>query len=106
MLIDDTSVKVQRQSGTSVELFGIERKEFLDFVLGKLRIVLEFTRDDNATALASNFLVAHDLKALDVSTIVDIDRSTEIVPPPAAKGPSERHGKAYYRREWVDLASK
>ena len=106
MLIDDTSVKGQRQSGTSVELFGIERKEFLDFVLGKLRIVLEFNRGDNATALASNFLVAHDLKALDASTIVDIDRSTEIVPPQPSKGPSERHGKAYYRRECVDLRGK
>ena len=106
MLIDDTSVKGHRQSGTTVELFGVERKEFLDFVLGKLRIVLEFTRNDNATALASNFLVAHDLKALDASTIVDIDRSTEIVSPQPAKGPSERHGKAYYRRELVDLRSK
>src|SRR5207249_10268406 len=62
LLIDDTSVRGQRQSGTTVELFGVERKEFLDCVIGRLRVVLEFEGTDNATALASNFLAAHDLR--------------------------------------------
>jgi len=106
LLIDDTSVRGQRQSGTTVELFGVERREFLDFVIGKLRVVLEFEGTDNAAALASNFLAAHDLRTLDASTTVDISRSTENVPPPKERDKSARHGKAYYRRESIDLRAK
>ena len=105
VFIEDLSVKGVRSSGTNVELFAIERKEFLEFVVGKLRMILEFADGASASSFASNFLAADDPKFLDDFTVVDISRGTEIVPPTTPPG-SKPGPEWTHRRELVDLRSK
>ncbi len=106
VIIEDLSVRGQQQSGKIVELLGTEQREFLQFVLGKLRIVLEFDSELGASSFASSFLPAGDLAVLDSATRVDVSRSTELVPTkPEAGSPSGSKGTSY-RREVLEVQSR
>jgi len=77
--LEDGAVKGCERSGPGVTLRAVERKEFTDFVIGKLTATLEFPTEDAAETFARGFPVAGDLGALDASVTMDIDRRRGIV---------------------------
>lgn len=114
VMIEDVTVKGCRQAGTTVELYATELKEFTHFILGKLRVALEFGSPAAAAAFAGNFLQVPDLGLLDLAVTVDVSRRTDLAPPkppsggaPAPKGATpapERYEIADLRSKWPGLA--
>lgn len=74
----DADVKACSVSDRTVEIYSVDRMEYTDFVIAKLRLVLEFPHVDDARTFAAGFPKAKDVADLDSSVIVDVDRSTRI----------------------------
>ena len=79
VLIDGDSVKACFRTGTRVDLFAVEEKEFAPLVLGKLHATLDFPDPKAAEAFAAaGFPGARDLATLDAAVPVDVDRSRRV----------------------------
>jgi hypothetical protein len=79
LLFQDASVKAVRRRGRTVEVFGAERAQMTDLVIGKLRAVLEFATEAEATRFAEDFPRIEEPGTVDPTVTVDLDRSRRIV---------------------------
>lgn len=93
VMFADPAVKGCAQSGSKVELYAMELKEFTDFVLGKLRATITFASESEAGAFAKQFPVVADVAALDAAVKVEIDRSRKV------KRPKRKPGQRRVRRK-------
>ena len=100
----DLAVKGCRRAGATVDLYGVELKEFTDFVLGKLRVSLRFESEGTAEAFARQFPAVSDLAALDAAVKVEIDRSRKVGRPRRKPGsPKARRKLSRVRQRQVAL---
>jgi hypothetical protein len=79
VVIPDGTVKAVRARGRTVEMFGVEPKEFTELILGKLQVRLEFPTAEAAASFARDFPRTEDPATLDPSVAVDVDRSRKVV---------------------------
>ena len=85
VFIHDRDVKAVRLAGTHVHVYATETKEFTDFVLGKLTVVIEFPAGPSATEYARHFPRTTDPRSVDPGVKVEVDRSRKIVWTPSMK---------------------
>jgi len=76
--LEPEAVRGARRRGGIVELFAVERKERSDFQIGKLKATIEFDHADDAAAFANPFPRTTDVKSLDETTTLDVERSKRL----------------------------
>ena len=76
--LERSTVRGVRRSGRTVEVYAVERKEFSDFILGRLCAVIEFASEEDAAAFSEGLPAAAAPAALDRAAEPDITRSKRI----------------------------
>ena len=76
----DQTIVGCRRNGRTVELLGVESKEFVQFVIGKLSAKLEFEDESSAESFAKSFPNLGDTSKLDPVVQVDVQRGKSLTP--------------------------
>ncbi|OGS51403.1 MAG: hypothetical protein A3K65_00090 [Euryarchaeota archaeon RBG_16_68_12] len=77
--LERSTVRGCRRSGRSVEVYAVERKEFSDFILGRLRATIEFGSEEDAAAFSEGLPPLTAPAELDRTIQPDITRSKRVV---------------------------
>lgn len=76
----DQTVIGCRRTGRSVQLLGVEFKEFVEFVIGKISAQLEFENEGEAESFAKNFPTVDDPIKIDPVVQMDVQREKRLSP--------------------------
>jgi len=75
----DQTIVGCRRNGRTVELLGIEFKDFVQFVIAKISAKLEFEDESSAESFAKGFPNLDDISKLDPVVQVDVQRDKRLV---------------------------